>query len=85
MIGKTSNLEQEKKEINELKKHVGTLREDLARMDELIRSDYGTFVKERFEDLKEGFLNWLKMLVECEQKILDSWQSLSKAVERASV
>lgn len=84
LFGKASRVEQVKKEVNELEKYIGTLKDDLARMDALIRSDYEAFAKKRLEDLKAGAVNWLSIMAECEQKVLDGWENLSKEIKRAN-
>lgn len=68
LTGKLNRLEQERKEIHELEKHIDTLKDDLTRMDALIRSDYEAYATKRLEDLKSGFLNWINILIESEQK-----------------
>jgi hypothetical protein len=84
LFGKINRAEQSKKEINEIEKHISTLKEKLAVTDAMIRADYEVFTNKRLQDLKAGMLNWLKMMAECEQKILDNWEGLSKEINNAN-
>jgi hypothetical protein len=60
------------------------LKEKLAVTDATLRADYEELNQKRLQDLKAGMLNWLKMMAECEQKVLQNWESLSKEIRHAN-
>lgn len=84
MLGRLSRTQQTKKKINEAENYISVLKEKLAVTDELLRTDYEEFTKKRSEDLKDGIINWIQMMIECEQKTLDYWESLSYEMKHAN-